>query len=714
MATQRTFRLTRYFSALSLALILLAGAVLGISARALATHQMSEMAQGDNEAMGRVFIRALWPDFRELVQDSYESDVEALRARVKALGLEAKTANLMGPSHIVKIKVYNREGLTIFSSDLRQIGESRKDNPGFQQALAGRPASELTHRNSFDSFEGARAEVDLISSYLPINLADKAEALNVREIPGVMELYQDVTPFVTELDSVLMEVVLIGGAVLLVLYLMQLVVVRHAQGVLRLQEQKLRDANRELDARVEARTHELAQANSQLQQEVSERRRAEIRLDHLAHNDPLTGLPNRLSFSEHLHELIARYGDSGRQFAVLFIDLDRFKDINDTMGHTVGDELLIEVARRLTGQVRTGEVLARLGGDEFVYVMDAPQSLDEAAHAARQLIARIAAPVNLRGYEVRVSASIGISVFPADGQDTDHLLRAADTAMYEAKHHGRNTHHFYTAAMTQYAQERAQLERHMRQSVANGELEVHYQIKVEAREGARPCGAEALVRWTHPVLGSVPPARFIPLAEETGFIVELGTWVLRTACQQLASWRAQGLDIGLLSVNLSVRQLARPDVVDVVRRAIEDAGIPASCLELEITESVIMNAEDSIQAMERLTALGVHLSVDDFGTGYSSLAYLKLLPIHTLKIDRSFVVGIGDSRGDQSIIRAVIGMAKSLGLSTIAEGVETPEQLAFLRREHCDQIQGYLFGRPVAADAFAQAWRSHGQEATLA
>ena len=706
MALPNTFRLTRYFSALSLALILIAGTILGLSARYLATHQMTEMAQGDNEAMGRIFIRVLWPDVAPLVVNSYGKSADALRADVARLGLEAKTVHLMAPSHIVKIKVYNRDGLTVFSSDPRQIGESRKDNTGFQMALAGSPASELTHRNSFDSFEGARAEVDLISSYLPIHTATEGE------IPGVMELYQDVTSTATEIDDVLTEVVVVGGAVLLALYLMQLIVVNRAQGTLRLQEERLVEANRELDARVAERTRELAQTNAQLQDEVTERRRAEVRLDHLAHHDPLTGLPNRLTFSEHLKALITRAHSTQQQVAVLFIDLDRFKDINDTMGHTVGDELLCEVARRLVGVVQPGEVLARLGGDEFVYVMENLSSTEDAATAAQQLIARIAAPVDLRGYDVRVSASIGISVYPTDGQDTDHLLRAADTAMYEAKRQGRNTHHFYTAAMTHYAQERALLERHMRQSIANGELQVHYQLKVASPEGGRPSGAEALVRWNHPELGAVPPSRFIPLAEETGFIVELGTWVLRTACQQMAQWRAQGIELPLLSVNLSVRQLARPDIVEVVRSAIEDAGIPARCLELEITESVIMNAEDSIQVMESLTALGISLSVDDFGTGYSSLAYLKMLPIHTLKIDRSFVVGIGDSRGDQSIIRAVIGMAKSLGLTTIAEGVETPEQLAFLQKEGCDQIQGFLFGKPMAADAFASAWQTRMREAT--
>ena len=691
-----TFRLTRYFSLLSLVLIVLAGVALGWSARYQATEQITHMAQRHNEDMSRVFINALWPDFADLVRESEGQPADLLRAEVARRGLAQKTVALMKSSNITKVKLYNLSGLTVFSSSPAQIGESKKDNAGLRIALVGSPNSELTHRNQFDAFEGSMAEVDLIASYVPVR-TDQG-------ITDVMELYQNVTPFIAELDQVLFDVVLAGAAVMLLLYVAQLMVVRFAQNLLLIQERQLLVANQELDARVESRTRQLAQANAQLEGEVMERRRAETRLDHLAHHDPLTNLPNRLMFAEHLQRSIANAERHMRRIAVLFIDLDRFKEINDTMGHTVGDELLVEVAKRLGANLRNGDLLARLGGDEFVCVLENLDAPEEAARVAEKLIGHMAQKFSLRSHDFSISASIGISLYPDDGADTDNLLRSADTAMYQAKKMGRNTHHFYTPEMTQHARERVRLERLLRQAIANNELEVHYQIKMSAGPDPRPCGAEALVRWTSPELGAVPPVRFIPIAEETGFIVELGNWVLRTACQQAALWREQGLTLPKISVNLSVRQLERADVIHTVQSALHDFEWPAKALELEITESVIMHAEDAISALERISALGVQLSVDDFGTGYSSLAYLKLLPIDTLKIDRSFVTGIGDSQGDESIIRAVIGMAKSMHLSTIAEGVETQQQLEFLQREGCEQIQGYLFGKPVCAAEFLELW----------
>jgi len=372
----------------------------------------------------------------------------------------------------------------------------------------------------------------------------------------------------------------------------------------------------------------------------------------------------------------------------------------------VGDALLRLVGTRLTQHLRSGDLLARLGGDEFVCVLENLQTVHEASHVAEKLIACVEEPLQVGDHRLSISASIGISLFPQDGSSADDLLRAADTAMYQAKKHGRNTYHFYTPEMTQMARERAQLDRLLRHAIANDELQVHYQIKMALAGSTRPSGAEALVRWNSPELGSVPPARFIPIAEESGLIVELGEWVLRSACRQMAAWRNAGVDIGRMSVNLSVRQLERADILETVRSALQESGLPPGALELEITESVIMNTDDAINVLQSLASLGVKLAVDDFGTGYSSLSYLKLLPIQTLKIDRSFVIGIGGNSGDESIIRAVIGMAQSLGLATVAEGVETAPQLAFLQQSGCEQIQGYLFGRPVPADEFLQQWRS--------
>ncbi|NWG31911.1 MAG: EAL domain-containing protein [Rhodocyclaceae bacterium] len=486
-------------------------------------------------------------------------------------------------------------------------------------------------------------------------------------------------------------------AVLTLLFLFQLLIVRRAQGILDQQSQALEAANRELDQRVQQRTQEL-------QAEVIERRNAEARLEHLAHHDPLTGLPNRLMFIETLKHSIALAARGERRLAVLFIDLDRFKEVNDTLGHAVGDELLIAVAHRLVGHLRSSDTLARLGGDEFVCVIEDVRDSTEAGRVAEKLLAVLGQPFDILEHELFVSASIGICLYPDDGTDVESLVRNADTAMYQAKAVGRGCSHFYSPEMTAYARERNRLETLLRKAIEAGELAVYYQMKVSP-EG-RPTGAEALLRWHSAELGEVAPVRFIPLAEETGIIVPLGEWILRQVCRQIVAWRAAGLAIPKVAVNLSVKQIERIDVVALVRAVLAESGLEAAALELEITESVIMNIGDVLSILDDLHRLGVHLAIDDFGTGYSSLSYLKKLPVNTLKIDRAFVVGIGEQSGDEAIIDTIVSLARSLGLTTVAEGVDSPAQLAYLKALGCDEIQGYYFSEPLAADAFAEHWRN--------
>jgi diguanylate cyclase (GGDEF)-like protein len=483
---------------------------------------------------------------------------------------------------------------------------------------------------------------------------------------------------------------------LTLLFLFQMLVVRHGQHILRQQADELAAANRDLDRRVQERT-------AALRAEIDERQKAEARLDHLARHDPLTGLPNRLMFAEQLRHSIGNAERAKRRLAVLFIDLDRFKEVNDTLGHAVGDELLVAATRRLIGHLRVGDTLARLGGDEFVCIVEDVRGEREVQVVADKLIELLTQPFEVLGQEIYVSASIGICLYPDDGADVDTLVRNADTAMYQAKAGGRGRSHFYSPEMTEYARERSRIEGLLRRAIEDGELAVHYQVKVDA--AGRPAGAEALLRWENAELGSVSPARFIPLAEESGLIVAIGEWVLRQVCRQMAAWRREGLQVPRVAVNLSVKQIERTDIVATVRAVLAETGLEPAALELEITESVIMNAEDALAILERLHEIGVHLAIDDFGTGYSSLAYLKRLPINTLKIDRAFVVGIGENTGDEAIIRTILALARSLALGTVAEGVDSAAQLAFLQAHGCDEIQGYLFGRPQPPDQFAAAWR---------
>ncbi len=489
---------------------------------------------------------------------------------------------------------------------------------------------------------------------------------------------------------------------LTLLFIFQLLVVRRAQGILEQQSAALEEANRELDHRVQLRTREL-------QAEVVERRNTEARLDHLAHHDPLTGLPNRLMFLENLKHSIALAARGDRHLAVLFIDLDRFKEVNDTLGHAVGDELLIAVTHRLAGHLRTSDTLARLGGDEFVCVLEDIKDASEAGRVADKLIGLLSQPFSILEHELFVSASIGICLYAADGDDVDTLVRNADTAMYQAKANGRGCSYFYSPEMTAYARERNRLEGLLRRAIETDELAVHYQLKV-APDG-RPTGAEALLRWHSAELGSVAPVRFIPLAEETGIIVPLGEWILRQVCRQMVAWRAAGLRVPKVSVNLSVKQIERIDIVALVESALAETGLEPAALELEITESAIMNIEDALTILENLHRLGVHLAIDDFGTGYSSLSYLKKLPVHTLKIDRAFVVGIGSNAGDEAIIDTIMSLARSLGLTTVAEGVDSQQQLDYLKAIGCDEIQGYYFGKPQPADEFLARWQSRAAPA---
>jgi diguanylate cyclase (GGDEF)-like protein/PAS domain S-box-containing protein len=434
--------------------------------------------------------------------------------------------------------------------------------------------------------------------------------------------------------------------------------------------------------------------------DITERKQAEERLAHLAHHDPLTDLPNRLMLNDRLAQSIAHAERNGRVAAVLFLDLDRFKDINDTLGHSTGDRLLKFVSERLLECLRIGDTVARSGGDEFIIVLADVAQLDDVTNVANRIVDSFSRPFAIDGRELYASASIGISVFPYDGHDVDSLIRCADTAMYQAKDSGRNNFQFFTANMHANAVARLSLESDLRRAIERGQFVLHYQPVLNLASG-RIVGAEALLRWNHPDRGLVMPADFVPLAEETGLIVPIGEWVLNSACAQARSWNERGHDQIRVMVNISARQFQERNLGDVIDRALIAADLPAHQLELEITESVVMrDTEDTIRSLQSLKAKGLRLSVDDFGTGYSSLGYLKLFPIDALKIDRSFVRDISVDAFDEAIAAAIVGLARSLRLQVIAEGVETPTQLAFLRRVGCDEMQGHLFSKAVPADEF--------------
>ncbi len=419
---------------------------------------------------------------------------------------------------------------------------------------------------------------------------------------------------------------------------------------------------------------------------------------HLAHHDTLTDLPNRQFFRSRLRQLLAQARRHKRLLAVLFLDLDRFKQINDTLGHTVGDRLLVEVARRLVGCVRETDLAARRGGDEFTVILDGIRRGQDAARVARKILLALQRPFHVDQHELFVGASIGISLFPADGQDVETLVKHADIAMYRAKAQGGSTYRFFLPDMNDKALERLALEQSLRLAIEREEFVLHYQPRVDLASG-RIVGMEALVRWQHPDLGLIYPDEFIPVAEETGLIEGLGRWVLQTACAQNRRWQDEGLPRITVAVNFSARQFQHKHPVDLVRRALDKSGLAPDCLEIELTESAVM--QDAAVALETLTELreiGVAVAIDDFGTGQSSLSYLKRFPITTLKIDKTFVRTLLVDPKDAAITEAIVSMAHSLRLRACAEGVETPQQLEALREQGCDEVQGYVFSPPLPVD----------------
>ncbi|MFZ6646496.1 putative bifunctional diguanylate cyclase/phosphodiesterase [Undibacterium sp. TJN25] len=438
-------------------------------------------------------------------------------------------------------------------------------------------------------------------------------------------------------------------------------------------------------------------------EDITDRKLHEAEVEHRASHDMLTGLPNRALLQERLQQGIMQARHRGTRLALAFLDIDQFKYINDSLGHQAGDQLLQIMSERLLACMRDSDTVARLGGDEFVLLLNHHADGDELDSVMQRIRSSVSQPCRIDGRELTVTCSIGISLYPGDGEHADVLLKNADAAMYKAKELGRNNYQYYAGVLTPAVADRLDLLNKLRIAIQNRQLTLHYQPKIDLGTGLIH-SAEALIRWRHPVQGMISPAEFIPLAEETGLIMPIGEWVIHTACAQAMQWLMQGLQPQpiRIAVNISPRQLHHGDLAQIVRHALEETGLPPSLLELEITESMMMhNMDASIATLHQLKQMGVYLSVDDFGTGYASLSYLKKFPVDCLKIDQSFVRDIVVDKDDAAIVKAIISLGHILNLSVIAEGVETQEQARFLQQNACDCAQGYYFGRPMDNDAFS-------------
>jgi diguanylate cyclase (GGDEF)-like protein len=447
--------------------------------------------------------------------------------------------------------------------------------------------------------------------------------------------------------------------------------------------------------------------------DVSVARSMALQMTHSAEHDFLTGLPNRMVLNDRIDQAIALARRQMTQVAVLFLDLDGFKYINDSLGHPIGDKLLQSIAKRLADCVRGSDTVSRQGGDEFIVLLSEMQQSEDAAIAARRILQAVAEAHSIDQHDLHVSTSIGVSVYPGDGPDAETLIKNADTAMYQAKENGRQSFQFFKPAMNVRAVERQSIEEGLRRALERHEFTLRYQPKVNLTTGA-VTGAEALIRWTHSVRGPVAPGRFIPIAEDCGLILPIGAWVLRKSCEQARAWLDAGLPATTMAVNVSAMEFRHENFLEGLFKILGETGMDPRSLELELTESVLMkHAESTVSILQTLREIGVQVSVDDFGTGYSSLSYLRKFSVDALKIDQSFVRQISAAGDDTAIVTAVIGMARSLKLRVVAEGVETLEELAFLRAHQCHEAQGYLFSRPVLPQQFASLLRTGIPEPAL-
>src|SRR3989344_4514680 len=655
------FRLTRTYSVASFFGIALVAIALSMFYRTIAVRSLIEHETQANVSLTQSFSNTLWPRYADFVARAAGIPPQELAQQPEVQSLREEVVQKFRGLQVVKIKIYNMEGLTVYSTEPRQIGENKAGNSGFQKARAGEVASDLVFRDHFSATEQVIENRNLLSSYIPVYKTPGGP------VEGVIEIYSDVTTLVAEIERT--EYTVLGGVtgLLLLLYLFLLMIVRRADRIIR--------------------SHENEERKAQAEQ-----------IHYMAYHDPRTGLANRALFKDRFQHAIAVARRTDKPVGVMFIDIDRFKVINDSLGHEGGDAVLVEAAKRIRACLRASDTACRLGGDEFTVILERLTSPDDAAEAGSRVLGRVSLSIKVGGREILVTASIGIAVYPGASQDIQRLLKDADAAMHEAKESGRNRYVFYTREMEARAQESLEYELGLRHALQNGEFQVYYQPRVNTASG-KVTGVEALLRWQHPDRGMILPDDFIPLLEDTGLVIPVGEWVLGEACRQMRRWHDAGYRSLGMSVNLSMKQFRSGTLLAGVQRALAESGLPPEKLELELTESVLVDdTEQALELMHQLKKTGVTLSIDDFGTGYSSLGYLRRFPIDLLKIDGSFVRDVTRNRGDATITTTIAVMAKTLRLGILAEGVETREQARFLKTIGCHEMQGFLFSAPLLAE----------------
>jgi diguanylate cyclase (GGDEF)-like protein len=657
------FRLTRTYSVASLFGIVLVTIALGIFYRTVAMRSLIEHETLANVSLTQSISNTLWPAYADFVSRAATIPSKELGRQPEITRLHEDMLQNIRGLRVVKIKIYALNGLTVYSTEPKEIGQDKSRSSGFLKAKAGYTESDLAFRDSFSATEKIIVNRNLVSSYIPIRKKPNDP------VEGIFEIYTDVTPLLAEIERE--EYTVLGGVTVLLflLYFFLLMIVRRADRIIKAHENEERKAQAE-------------------------------QIHYMAYHDPLTGLANRALFKDRFQHAVAIAARTKSPLGIMFIDIDRFKVINDSLGHEGGDAVLVEAAKRVRACLRASDTACRIGGDEFTVILENLPTSEDAAQAAKRLIQKFSEPLKIGGREIIVTASIGISIYPGATHDVQRLLKDANAAMHEAKESGRNRYVFYTQEMDARAQESLEFEMGLRKALSNGEFLIYYQPRVNTATG-KVVGAEALLRWRHPSRGIIAPDNFIPLLEDTGLVIAVGEWVLLQACRQCQDWHDAGSATLGVSVNLSMKQFRSGSLLASVRRALAESGLPPRFLELELTETVLVDdAEQALDLMRELKDIGVTISIDDFGTGYSSLNYLRRFPIDLLKIDGSFIRDVVHNRGDAAITTTIAVMAKSLRLGILAEGVETREQARFLKTIGCHQMQGHLFGPAIPAEDF--------------
>lgn len=666
----RSFPLLRYFTIISLTSLILASLFLGINARKVFVDNLTKSEERNNVTLTQLLANSVWLHFDEFLNSAGKLTGDEIRAHPKTWFLNKYINDQIKDLDVIKIKIYNLDGLTIFSSDFKQIGNSKKSHQSFIQAKKGFVISKLSFRDKIYAKEELIQNRNVIASYVPIKIGSD------KKIAGVFEVYKDVTQIIKRINNTQQKVVMGVVGTLTTLFIVLFFVIKNADKI-------IKDINIE-------------------QHDATEKIRQ------VAFYDSLTGLPNRLLFNDRIDHALQMASRTERLVVLMFIDLDRFKQVNDNLGHEAGDELLRQASARFIECVRTGDTVSRISGDEFTVILENLKNIDFSTTVANRIINKMAKPFSLGSNEVNVTCSIGMSVYPFNDDDADSLVKKSDAAMFFSKSYGRNNYHYYSPDMHKHGSQRYQLETDLSEAIKQSQFFLALQPKVNVSNWTMH-GMEALLRWKHPEKGIISPDTFVPILEETGLIIKVGEWVIRESCRITKQWHEDGLLPLSVAVNISALQFRQPGFIDTINSILEDTKLEPQYLELEITESCLIDdAEENIALMHALKNKGIKLTIDDFGTGYSSLNYLCKLPVDTLKIDRSFIHGMMENTQKRSVVTAIISFAHALKLSVVAEGIETKEQLIFINAMRCTAVQGYLLSKPISVEDFYILHKSGG------